>query len=162
MTKPYINPLGFIHRHTSNGVRFLLTNPDDSRTLRIGTPVTVSQPSSDGVAVAKTRGKIVAVGYATATFIINETDIGKNWPENEATLREKTPVYLAKGNSFEPDPSRALTAEQMERLRRLSRKYHDILRDARNSNEIPPETTRYRQPLASSLEPRSYPQQLDE
>ena len=162
MTKPYINPLGFIHRHTSNGVRFLLTNPDDSRTLQIGTPVTVSQPSSDGGAVAKTRGKIVAVGYATATFIINEMDIAENWPENEATLREKTPVYLAKENSFEPDPSRTLTAEQMERLRHLSRKYRDILRNARRSNEIPPDANHNRQPLASSSEPRPYPQQLDE
>lgn len=161
MTKPYINPLGFIHRHTSNGVRFLLTSPDDSRTLRIGTPVTVSQPSSDGLAVAKTRGKIVAVGYATATFIIDETDIAENWPENEATLREKTPVYLAKENSFEPDPSRTLTPQQMERLRRLSREYRDILRNARHAREITSNST-HRQPLQGPTEHPPYPQQLDE
>ena len=35
---PYINPLGFIDKRTPRGVRFLLTNPDDSRTLKVGTP----------------------------------------------------------------------------------------------------------------------------
>ena len=34
---PYINPLGFIDHHTRNGIRLLLTNPDDSRTLKVGT-----------------------------------------------------------------------------------------------------------------------------
>ena len=82
---PYINPLGFIDRTSGNGVRFLLTNPNDSRTLEVGTPVTVTQPSIDGLAVAKTRGKISAVGYATATFTITETAIDPNWPRDEAT-----------------------------------------------------------------------------
>ncbi len=161
MTKPYINPLGFIHRHTTKGVRFLLTSPDDSRTLKVGTPVTVTQQSSNGLAVAKTRGKIVAVGYATATFTIVETDIDPNWPRDEATLREKTPVYLAKENSFEPDPSRTLTPQQMERLKRLSREYRDILRNARHTHEITPNPT-HRQPLQGPTEHHPYPQQLDE
>ena len=158
---PYINPLGFIYRPAGNGVRFLLTNPDDSRTLKVGTPVCVSQPSSNGLAVAKTRGKIIAVGYATATFTIVETDIDPDWPQDEATLREKTPVYLAKENSFEPDPSRTLTPQQMERLRHLSREYRDIIRNARHANEITPNST-HRQPLQGPTKHQPYPQQLDE
>lgn len=162
MATPYINPLGFIDRTDRKGVRFLLTNPNDSSTLKVGTPVTVSQPSRDGLAVAKTRGKISAVGYATATFTIDETDIAPNWPRNEATLREKTPVYLAKENSFEPDPSRTLTAEQMERLRHLSRKYNDIVRNVRRAGETAPDAAHNRQPPAKLAEQRPYPQQLDE
>ena len=139
---PYINPLGFIDRRTQNGVRFLLTDPGDARTLKSGIPVTVTQPSSDGLALAKIRGEIVAVGYVTATFTIVETILDPAWPHNEETVREKTPVYLAKENSFESDPSRMLTSEQAERIRDLSREYNNILRNhtqrQRGTGELAP------------------------
>ena len=76
-------------------------------------------------------------------------------------MREKTPVYLAKENSFEPDPSRTLTAEQMERLRHLSRQYRDIIRNARHANGITPNPT-HRQPLQGPTDHHPHPQQLDE
>ena len=123
---PYINPLGFIHRQTPKGIRFLLTDPGDSRNLQIGTPVTITQPSSDGRSLAKIRGEIASVGYVTATFTIADTLLDEGWPQNEETIREKTPVYLAKENSFEPDLSRMLTAEQAERIREIARKYTDV------------------------------------
>ena len=124
---PYINPLGFIDKRTPRGVRFLLTNPDDSRTLKVGTPVTISQLSSDGLSLAKIRGEIISVGYVTATFTIAETVLDEGWPQNEETIRPKTPVYLAKEHSFEPDPGRMLTAEQAERITEIARKYINIL-----------------------------------
>ena len=158
---PYINPLGFIDKRTQRGVRFLLTNPDESLTLRIATPVTVSQPCNDGRALARTRGEIVAVGYVTATFTIAETLLDAEWPQNEETIRERTPVYLAKENSFEQDPSRMLTVEQTERLRELSNEYTNILRNAPSNDEkaaSPP----HNHPTTQAPVQQPYPQQLDE
>ena len=158
---PYINPLGFIDQRTRRGVRFLLTNPADSLTLKVGIPVTISQPSNDGLALAKIRGELVAVGYVTATFTIAETLLDERWPQNEETIREKTPVYLAKENSFEPDPSRMLTAEQVERLRTFRA-------NTPTSSETHRATTRalrahptitHRRKLRPSI---PFPQQLDE
>ncbi len=158
---PYINPLGFIDKRTRRGVRFLLTNPDESPTLRVPTPVTVSQPSNDGRAFARTRGEIVGVGYVTATFTIAETLLDAEWPQNEETIRERTPVYLAKQNSFEPDPSRMLTTEQVERLRDLSRQYTDILRNAPSNDESAASSPHNHPPTQAPLQ-HPLPQQLDE
>ena len=41
MNTPYIMPLGFIGQTTEDGAVFLLTNPEDSLRLNLGTPVTV-------------------------------------------------------------------------------------------------------------------------
>ena len=158
---PYINPLGFIDKRTPRGVRFLLTNPDDSRTLKVGTPVTISQLSNDGLVPAKIRGEIVAIGYLTATFTIEETLLDERWPQNEETIREKTPVYLAKENSFEPDASRMLTTEQVERLRDLSRQYTDILRNAPSNDESAASSPHNHPPTQAPLQ-HTLPQQLDE
>ena len=158
---PYINPLGFIDQRTRRGVRFLLTNPDDSRTLKVGDPVTLSQPSTDGLALAIMRGEIVAVGYVTATFTIAEAILDANWPHNEDTIRDKTPVYLAKENSFEPDPSRMLTAEQVENLRHLSQRYTNIKRNEPSEEEAAPRIS-YNSPTTPAQVWQPYPHQLDE
>ena len=158
---PYINPLGFIHRQTPKGIRFLLTDPGDSRNLQIGTPVTITQPSSDGRSLAKIRGEIASVGYGTATFTIADTLLDEGWPQNEETIREKTPVYLAKENSFEPDLSRMLTAEQAERIREIARKYTDILHNPTNHG-VSAATPPYNQPPNRAPVRHPFPQQLDE
>ena len=158
---PYINPLGFIDKRTPKGVRFLLTNPDDSQTLRVGTAVTVSQTSNDGLAIARMRGEIVAVGYVTATFTIEETILGAKWPGNQETIREKTPVYLAKENSFEPDPSRMLTTEQVEKLRHLSHQYTNIIRNAPREDAAVPRKSHNNPPMPPPVR-QPYPHQLDE
>ena len=159
--KPYINPLGFIHRLTLGGIRFLLTDPGDSRNLKVGTPVTITQPSSDGLSLAKIRGEIISVGYVTATLTITETILDEGWPQNEETIREKTPVYLAKENSFEPDPSRMLTAEQAERITEISRKYNDILRNPTSHDESEATPPRNHPPTQPPIR-HPFPQQLDE
>ena len=158
---PYINPLGFIDQRTRRGVRFLLTNPADSLTLKVGIPVTISQPSNDGLALARIRGEIVAIGYLTATFTITETILDESWPQSEETARDKAPVYLAKENSFEPDPSRMLTAEQVERLRDLSREYTDILRNAPSDDESAASPPHNHPPTQAPVQ-HPFPQQLDE
>ena len=158
---PYINPLGFIDQRTRRGVRFLLTNPDDSRTLKVGTSVTLSQPSNDGLALAKIRGEIVAVGYVTATFTIAEAILDAKWPGNQETIREKTPVYLAKENSFEPDPSRMLTADQVERLAHISHRYTNIIQNAPSEQPQAPSPPRDSPTMPARFRP-PYPHQLDE
>ncbi len=158
---PYINPLGFIHRRTLERIRFLLTDPGDSRNLKVGTPVTITQPSSDGLSLAKIRGEIISVGYVTATFTIAETVLDERWPQNEETIRPKTPVYLARENSFEPNSSRMLTAEQAERIREIARKYIDILHNPTSHDDsaaCPPLNHPPTQPPTR----RPFPQQLDE
>ena len=158
---PYINPLGFIDRRTQRGVRFLLTDPDDARILKSGTPVTITQPSSERLALAKIRGEIVAVGYVTATFTIVETVLDPEWPESEETVRKKTPVYLARKESFEPDPSRMLTPEQAERIWKLSSEYNNILRNERSDDDKPTNSPRGWPP--TQVNGRGpFPQQLDE
>ena len=158
---PYINPLGFIDKRTPRGVRFLLTNPDDSRTLKVGTPVTISQLSSDGLSLAKIRGEIISVGYVTATFTIAETVLDEGWPQNEETIRPKTPVYLAKEHSFEPDPGRMLTAEQTERITEIARKYINILHNPTGHDDSAACPPRNHPPTRPPTR-RPFPQQLDE
>ena len=80
MATPYIMPLGFIDRTTDEGTIFLLTNPEDSLGLRLGTPVTVRRYLQERLALAKLRGTLTAVGYTTATFTASEsqTDPGQS------------------------------------------------------------------------------------
>ncbi len=68
MATPYIMPLGFVHRRTEDGATIILTNPEESRSLERGTPVTLWCYSQGRGAIAKAYGGITAVGYVTATF----------------------------------------------------------------------------------------------
>ena len=78
------------------------------------------------MALAKVRGLISAVGYVTATFSTVEYRMDTRWPENEELLSEKTPVYLALENSFEPDPGRMLTQEQADTMQGLALEYRKL------------------------------------
>ena len=73
MARPYINPLGFIDRPTEDGAVILLTNPEDSLSLRLPTPITVWRYSPELLAIGKLRDSISTVGYTTATFTTIET-----------------------------------------------------------------------------------------
>ena len=116
MARAYVVPIGYIERQTGEGATFILNNAEDSKTLRTNTPVTVWRYSPEHLALAKIRGLISAVGYVTATFRTVESVIDSRWPEEEEILREKTPLYLALEDSFEPDPERMMTQEQVDRI----------------------------------------------
>ena len=134
MTRPYIAPFGFIDRLTDDGAIFTLSNPDDSVNLRSNTPVTVWRYSPEQLALAKIRGLISAIGYVTATFKTVESVIDDRWPQGEEILHEKTPVYLALENSFEPDPNRMLTQDQVDNMQSIIPKYR-ILKSGDPQNE---------------------------
>lgn len=123
MAESYIMPLGFIDRTTGEGAIIQLTNPEDSKAIRAGTQVTVWRYSQEHLALGRLRGRITAVGYTTATFATVETDTDPRWPEGEDVLNPKAPVFLAQDESFEPDPSRAITPEKAEALQRIARRY---------------------------------------
>ena len=118
MVRPYINPLGFIDRITEDGATFTLTKPGDHATVQPKTPVTVWRYSPERLAIAKVRGHVTAVGYHAARFTVSEYQADPRWPEGENPLRTKAPVYLALPGSFEPDPSRMLSQEEVDSLRR--------------------------------------------
>ena len=126
MATPYIMPLGFIDRATDTGATFILTNPEDSLGLRIDTSVTVWRYSPEHLAIAKAKGLVTAVGYTTATFVKVDTLKAPRWPENEDILSRASPVFLALEGSFEPDPSRKVTAEKAEALRRIAARYAEL------------------------------------
>ena len=118
MVRPYINPLGFIDRITEDGATFTLTKPGDYATVRPKTPVTVWRYSPERLAIAKVRGHVTAVGYYAARFTVSEYQADPRWPEGENPLRTKAPVYLGLPGFFEPDPSRMLSQEGVDSLRR--------------------------------------------
>ena len=126
MTRPYINPLGFIDRPTEDGAVIILTNPEDSLSLRLPTPITVWRYSPELLAIGKLRGSISTVGYTTATFTTIETLTDPRWPDDLPIIRTAAPVFLALGDSFEPDPDRKLTQEQAEAMRRIARRYAEL------------------------------------
>ena len=126
MATPYIMPLGFIDRTTKDGGTFTLTNPKESLSLRLNTPVTVWRYSPEQLALAKIRGLICAVGYITATFRTVESQIDSRWPDNQQLLRDRTHVYLALENSFEPDPVRMLTREQADAMQNIASEYRKL------------------------------------
>ena len=126
MPTPLIMPMGFIDRPTEDGAIIMLTNPEESITLRLATPVTLWRYNQARLAVAKIRGEISDVGYVTATFTTVETLIDARWPENQKVMRPATPVYLALPGSFEPDTSRMLTPERAEAMQRLAAAYAKI------------------------------------
>ena len=114
----YIMPMGFIDRITENGAAFTLTKPGDYANVRPQTPVTVWRYSPEHLAIAKVRGHVTAVGYSAARFTVSESQADPRWPEGENPLRTRAPVYLALPGSFEPDPSRMLSQEEVDSLRR--------------------------------------------
>ena len=123
MATPYIMPLGFIDRPTETGATFILSNPEDSFSLKNRTPITVWRYSPEHLAIAKLRGYVSAVGYTTATFTTIETRRDPKWPEDQEILRPETPVYLALPDSFDPNPSRMLSQEDAEALAEKEAKY---------------------------------------
>lgn len=136
MARPYIVPFGFIKQVTEEGAIFTLSNAQDSANLRPDTPVTAWRYSAEHLALAKIRGIISAVGYVTATFRTVESAIDDRWPEDQEILCERTPVYLALGNTFEPDPKYMLTREQADRMRSFGQGYRK-LRRGNPRREIP-------------------------
>ena len=126
MARPYILPLGFIRHVTEGGVIFTLSNVQDSDNLRRDIPVTVWRYSPEHLAIAKTRGIISSVGYWTATFKTVESAIDARWPNEEEILRERTPVYLALEDTFEPDPRRMLTQEQANKMESFGPRYRKL------------------------------------
>ena len=126
MATPRIMPLGFIDRTTGDGAIIMLTNPEESLTLKLATPVTLWRYNRARLAVAKIRGEISDVGYVTATFITLEARIDTRWPANQELIRRATPVYLALPGSFEPGTSRTLTQDQAEAMQRLAAAYAEI------------------------------------
>ena len=125
MPTPHILPLGFIDRTTPEGVIFILTNPEDSRSISPDTPVTLWRYRPEYLAIAKVRGTITGVGYTTATFTVGESRVDPRWPQDEDPIQPKTPVYLALPGSYEPDPSRMLSREEAERMERESARYRE-------------------------------------
>ena len=117
MATPYIMPLGFIDRTTDDGAVMLLTNPEDSLGLRLGTPITVWPYSQEHLALAKLRGNITAVGHTTATFTTSESQTDPRWPEHQPILAPAAPVLMALKESFDPDPARKVTSEKAEAVK---------------------------------------------
>ena len=148
MAENRILPLGFIDRTTDDEAIIMLTKPSGSHDLRLGTSVTL-QSRSKGLttATARVRGIITAVGYATATFKVMETQRKPDWPESENVLRNGIPVYQALPDSFTPDPARTLSREQAESLDRLAARYREI------THPRPPTTVIPRQPPRNGRHP---------
>ena len=132
-------PIGFIHRRTDAGAIIMLNSPEESRTLELGTPVTLWRYSRGRLAAAKVRGAVTAVGYVTATFEIEETQIDSRWSTDQEIIRPGVPVYLAEPGSFEPDPSRIMTQEQAQEIQKLP--------------GLPPLPGRQRRPLQADPQP---------
>ena len=126
MTRSYIMPLGFIDRPTDEGSIFLLTNPEDSLSLKVGTPVTVWRYLQEHLALAKLRGTITAVGHTTATFssVASETD--PRWPEGDPIIMPAAPVFMALKESYDPDPARRITPEKAEAFQRYAKRYAEL------------------------------------
>ena len=126
MTRQYLNPLGFIDRLTETGATIILTNSKDSKDLEPGTPVTVWRYSRGLLALDRIRGEISRVGHTTASFIVAARETGPRGPQGQETLRQKTPVYLALKDSFEPDVSRMLSPEQAAEIARRAQMYTQV------------------------------------
>ena len=135
MPRRYLNPLGFIDKPTETGATFILTDPEDSRNLEPGTPVTIWRYSRKLLALDRIRGEITRVGYTTAVFTVTGRETADRWPENQAALRENTPVYLALKDSFEPDMSRMLSPEQAASMARHFQRYTELTDRTRNAPE---------------------------
>ena len=124
MPKTPILPLGFAIRvETAEDAVMLLTDPRESKTLKPGTPVTIWRYSAGHLALGKSRGTITEVGYATAKFVISETETDARWPDDQDVILPRIPVFLALEGTFEPDPSRTLTEEMDQGFRRKAARH---------------------------------------
>ena len=66
------------------------------------------------------------MGYTTAAFDITGREASPRWPESLDPFIERTPVYLALKDSFEPDMSRMLTPEQAAEIADHARRYAEL------------------------------------
>lgn len=123
MATPHIMPIGFIDRTINGGAIMMLTNPSDSHNLKLETAVTIRRATTDGKSEARVRGRISGVGYTTAIIGVVESQLDPGWPDDQAIMLKDTPVFLALPGTFTPDPSRTVTREQADSLRRLARRY---------------------------------------
>ena len=135
MGTPYIMPLGFIDQPTETGATFILTNPEDSFSLKTGTPVTVWRYSPEHLAIGRLRGCVSAIGYTTATFATVECRNDRRWPEELPVIRRAAPVFLALKDSFDPDPERKLTPDQAQAMRRLALRYAELAGTGNRRND---------------------------
>ena len=145
MATPYIMPLGFIDRTTDDGAVMLLTNPEDSLGLRLGTPITVWRYSQDTWPSPSSGGTITAVGFTRATFTSAHSLKDSRWPQDEDILKPKIPVYLAIPGSYEPNGSRMLSQEETDEIHRNIARRRNAdggASAAAHPNEGPDETTR--------------------
>lgn len=126
MATPYIMPLGFIDRSTETGATFILTNPEDSLSLKTNTPIAVWRYSPEHLAIGRLRGRVSAIGYTTAAFTTVEYSKDPRWPEDLPIIRPAAPVFLAFEDSFDPDPERKLTPDQAEAMRRMALRYAEL------------------------------------
>ena len=132
MPKAPILPLGFTIQATHEATVMLLTDPRESNTLKPGTPVTAWRYSAGHLALGKAKGTIIEVGYATAKFVISDTETDPRWPEDQDVIRPKTPVFLAVEDTFEPDPSRILTDELAQGIRRRAARHEAVAKQPDN------------------------------
>ena len=131
MTAPFIMPIGFIDRTTDDGAIMMLTNPSDSHDLKLETPVTILRSTPDGQSEARARGRITGVGYTTAIISVVESQFDLNWPADQDIFIKDTPVYLALPGTFNPDPSKTVTREHLDSLKKLARRYRELTRPGR-------------------------------
>ena len=153
MPRQYLNPLGFIDKPTETGATFILTDPEDSRNLEPGTPVTIWRYSRELLALDRIRGEITRVGYTTAVFTVTGRETADRWPKNQAALRENTPVYLALKDSFEPDMRRMLSPEQAASMAKHLQRYAELTGRASKEQEPGGASGTEHLPLNRGLEP---------
>ena len=118
MARRYLDPLGFIEETTEKGGTFVLSDPEESKQLKTGSPVTVWRYLQDHLALGKTHGIISAVGFTRATFTTIDSLMDSRWPQDEDILKPKIPVYLALPGSYEPDGGRMLSQEEADAIHR--------------------------------------------
>ena len=128
MAIPYIMPIGFVDSATRDGVVILLTNPEESATIKESTPVTIWKYNPGTLSSGRIRGEINGVGYVSATVTVTETQLGPRWPQGQDILKRGTPVYLAQPGTFEPDESRMLTQEQADGMASLAAIFASLTR----------------------------------
>ena len=122
MTRPKIMPVGIIEQSTEDGAIFKLTRPGDHSSLKIDSPVTISNTHWDqdeipsGVMV---RGHITEIGPTTGAFKVVESKIGPYWPKEADPLAPGSFVHLALPDSFDVDRSQIATQEEEKLLERI-------------------------------------------
>ena len=145
MARRYLDPLGFIEEITEKGGTFVLSDPEESKQLKSGSPVTVWRYLQDHLALGRTRGIISAVGFTRATFKTIDSSKDSRWPQEEDILKPRIPVYLALPGSYEPDGGRMLSQEKADAIHRGTarrRNAEGIAGTGEDPAERPDKTTR--------------------